>query len=424
MTESAESSRKAQWVAPPRPDWVARVNEEGRYMDLQSVVPLDQDSLLGMARQNTGLADFGDEDWVEPFQVLIKALNEEAELNLMGRLMARSDLLLYLQARLQIEDTYRRHPEIEAEQIVKPILIVGQGRSGTSALLNLLAYDPDNGVCKTWEAYFPCPPPERATYLTDPRIERADKLITQWNRVVPEMPSVHEFTGEIPTETIQLHCLSFQSPSWFSMTSPVPSYVDFMVRRGVLPAFRYEKRVLKLLQWKNPRRHWVLKSPDATRGMLEAMQVYPDVTIVWPHRDPVKALASTINTLGTLAWTRTDRPLRAGSFEFVTDPNACAAMLCAPIAQIESNPQLARQLCHVQYNDFLRTPIEVVQRIYGTAGRSLSDAARRAMLRYMEDYPRAVRPAHRYDLGTKDEIARDRKCFRRYQEYFGVADEV
>src|SRR5690606_38148922 len=94
---------------------------------------------------------------------------------------------------------------------------------------------------------------------TDPRIEKADKIITQWNRVVPELPSVHEFSGEIPTETIQLHCLSFQSPAWFSMIAPAPSYVEYMSKRGVIQALQYEKRVLKLLQWKNPRKHWVLK---------------------------------------------------------------------------------------------------------------------------------------------------------------------
>ena len=303
------TARAKNWNPPPRPEWVKRINEEGSYLDIKSVIPLEENSLLKAAKENTGHSDFGVEDWYQPFKVLIKALDQEAEMTLMGRIMARSDIILYLQARLQVEDTYKRHPEIDDEQITKPILIVGQGRSGTSALMNLLSYDPENGVCKTWEAYFPCPPPEKATYLTDPRSARADKLITQWNRVVPEMPSVHEFTGEIPTESIQLLCLAFQSPSWFTMTSPVNSYVEFVTKIGMLPAFRYKKRVMKLLQWKNPRQHWVLKSPDATRHMLEALEVFPDITLVWPHRDPVKAMSSAVNTLGLLAWTRTDRPL-------------------------------------------------------------------------------------------------------------------
>lgn len=416
--------RVKQWKPPARPAWVRDINAEGACMDLRGVVPLDENSLIAHAKATTGLSDFGDDDWHEPFQVLIRSWDEEASLNLMGRLMARSDLLVYLQSRLQIEDTYKRHPEIADERIDRPIVIVGQGRSGTSGLLNLVARDPENGTCKTWEAYFPCPPPEKATYPTDPRIAKADALITQWNRVVPEMVSVHEFSGEIPTESIQLHCLSFQSPSWFVMTSPAPRYVEYMAKRGVLGALRYERRVLKLLQWKNPRRHWVLKSPDATRYMPEVREVYPDVCLVWSHRDPVKALSSAVNTLGTLAWTRTDQQLPPGVFDHVTDAEKCAAMLCAPIAQIEGDADLRGRLCNVQYRDFIETPIAVVEKIYATCGRTLSEAGRVAMQQFMDDYPRTTRPAHAYDVGSKEQIARERVFFRRYQEYFGVPDEV
>src|SRR5262249_41519680 len=145
------------------------------------------------AKANTGLSDFGIDDWVEPFRIFIKALDEEADLTLMGRLMTRSDILMHLEARLRIEETYKRHPEIDAQQLAPPILIIGSGRSGTSALQNLLSLDPDNGTPKHWEALFPCPPPEAATYHGDPRIRLADERMRQWNRVTPEVISIHEF---------------------------------------------------------------------------------------------------------------------------------------------------------------------------------------------------------------------------------------
>src|SRR5262249_47366293 len=48
----------------PRPDWVRRINDEGRMWQaiglLREMVPLDRDSLLDAARASTGLADFGD----------------------------------------------------------------------------------------------------------------------------------------------------------------------------------------------------------------------------------------------------------------------------------------------------------------------------------------------------------------------------
>ena len=107
----SELDRKAIWQPPPRPDWVTRINAEGNCMDIRGVVPLDENSLLDTAMRNTGLSNFGSEEWREPFKVFVKSLDEEAELNLMGRLMGRSDVLMFLEARLQIEEAYQRHPD-------------------------------------------------------------------------------------------------------------------------------------------------------------------------------------------------------------------------------------------------------------------------------------------------------------------------
>jgi hypothetical protein len=93
--------------------------------------------------------------------------------------------MMHLEARLRIEDTYKRHPEIGEQELSAPILITGSGRSGTSAMQNLLALDPDNGAPRHWETLFPCPPPEAATYRSDPRIAVADRRMTQWQRVIP-----------------------------------------------------------------------------------------------------------------------------------------------------------------------------------------------------------------------------------------------
>jgi hypothetical protein len=55
----------------------------------------------------------------------------------------------------------------------EPFHIIGRPRTGTSYLHNLFTADPDNGAVLQWEAMFPVPPPEKATYRTDPRVERA-----------------------------------------------------------------------------------------------------------------------------------------------------------------------------------------------------------------------------------------------------------
>jgi hypothetical protein len=189
------ADRRQTYKHPPRPEWVTRINAEGRVLGT-GVVPLDSDSLLSTACANTGLNDFGDGDpddhWRAHFEVLIAAIEKEAELNLLGRLLTRSDLLIYLQNRLEVTAWYKRHPEIAEEVIAQPVFIVGLPRSGTTILHEVLAQDKQFRFVKKWEALFPCPPPQENSYNSDSRIQRGHDLITIQNRISPEWKSMHD----------------------------------------------------------------------------------------------------------------------------------------------------------------------------------------------------------------------------------------
>ena len=417
--------RYDNWVPPPRPQWVERVNTEGSYLDIKSIVPLDEDSLIKTAVANTGLSEFGDDHWYEPFKILIKGVEEESELNLFGRIMSRTDLLLYLEARLRIEDCYKRNPEIDAEEITSPLFIIGQGRSGTSVLQNMMSMDPDNGTILSWEAMMPCPPPEKATYRTDPRIEKADKILTQMNRVTPEICAMHEFRAQLPTENIHLHCLGFRSPGWFnSFVGQSPTYLNYIAQQDNTLIYQYEKRVLKLLQWKNRRKHWVLKNPVSILHLPDLLKVYPDAKFIWTHRDPVKALSSEINLIGTLNWVRSDHPFIGESLAQFTDASLVAGMLSQPIDWLESGALPLDQLCNIHYQEFVKSPMAVVEKIYGQFGIEMTGAGRVAMQKYMDDNPRSSRPTHQYDVGSSQLVNKERELFKRYQDYFSVPSEV
>ena len=412
----------AAWRPPDRPEWVQRINDEGRWMDIKSLVPLDPESLLSTAQRNTRLSDFGDESWREPFMIIARALDEEANLNLMGRMMCRSDMLHFLEGRLLIEATYRQHPEIEAEVITKPFFIIGQGRSGTSALLNVMAKDPDSGSVKTWEAIFPCPPPERSTYFTDPRIERGHELIDQWNRVNPTLTSLHEFAGEVPASCVHFMTFSFMS-LWFNQLGQMPSYSSYCAQADWHKAFEYHKRTLKLLQWKNPRKHWVLKSPTHLKMMPTILDVYPDACFVWPHRDPIKAIVSSVDLAGNMIWARSDDNRMLG-FEEYNRPERAVGMLEQPIEWIERGTVPRERLCSVNYVNFIADPVGTVETIYHYFGVELTERARAAMEDYMRDSPRSARPSHSYNADVKAAISKERAAFARYQQYFRVPTET
>ena len=84
-----------------RPDWVRRINAMAFGAGgAAEVVPLDADDLLERAARSTGLDDFGPSTWEEPYRRLVAALNEEAQLHVVGRLLTRYDLLNHLRRTL------------------------------------------------------------------------------------------------------------------------------------------------------------------------------------------------------------------------------------------------------------------------------------------------------------------------------------
>ncbi len=420
---SEQADHRLEWQPPQRPEWVQRINEEGCCMEAEQVVPLDEASLLNSAMESTGLSDFGADDWREPFRVFLKSLNEEAQLNLMGRIRTRSEILQLLEARLQIEETYTRHPEIADEQITQPLIIVGQGRSGTTLLQNLLNSHPDNGAPLHWELVLPCPPPESATYQTDARIEKAHKLIDQWNRVTPTFAAMHEFAGTIPMEDNVTMAMNFMSPTWLDCMGQVPSYDAYIFQQPVEPALRWLERVLKLLQWKNPRKHWVLKDPMHLDRMSELLKVFPDACFIWPHRDPVRALASLVSVVGTIQWGRSDHPFSAVSLAYMTDPDLAAGRFNAVIDHLDSGAIPQDQIAHVLFHDLVADPVGQVGKMYDHFGIELTDSGREAMSRFMKENPRDNRPAHQFDIGSDAAVARVREAFARYQERFDVPVE-
>jgi len=331
---------------------------------------------------------------------------------------------MYLEARLRVEDAYKRNPEIADQELAPPILIVGSGRSGTSAIQNLLAFDPDNGTPKHWEALFPCPPPERATYHTDPRIGVADKRMTQWNRVTPEMEAIHEWGGDMPTELIQIEAMSFQATGWLIFCGFTPSLDAYLAPRGGVAGLSYAKRVLKLLQWKNPRRRWLLKSPDSMRYLPDVFKVFPDMQLIWMHRDPLKSVSSVVSLVGTMLWTRSDRPMDERAIAQLTNPAGMAGLFNRVIDQIERGEVPAAQLHHVQYVDFIDDPLRTVETLYRDMGLELSAVARRAMTDYINEHPRSSRPAHQYSTGDATKQSDERRLFERYQKFSHTKNEL
>lgn len=413
--------QQGSWSAAERPEWLQKLNAEGEYFDLKAVVPLDEASLLAHAKLSTGLSDFGDDLWREPFQVLIKALEDEAQLHLMGRLMARNDIIFWLKTRLQITDLFKNNPEISEEKIVAPMIIMGLPRSGTSILYELLAQDPEAGVPETWEAMMPCPPPEKHSYQTDPRIALGHGMATQWNRVAPRFSTMHEMGGKIPAECGQIMCGSFISDQ-IDALHQTPSYSAYRAQADYEPVYRYHKQVLQALQWKNPRKRWLLKAPAHLGRLQELLSVYPDARLVQTHRDPIKCMASATSLMGTLYHMRSDQPFNAELMEDILLGAATAQSLNAVMDQREQGLVPAENIADSRYQDLMNAPMDCIRNIYAHFGMTLSAEAQARMEAYLTAKPKGKFGAHDYEID--EDKAKERVLFECYQSHYGVPNEI
>jgi len=235
------------WQPGPRPDWVRALHQ----ISEPSWVRLDADEIADEARQRAGLSDFGGDAFWEPYRIFVAALEQEAKLHTLGRLIARDDLLNWLQNRLEMTEWRNRHPEIGEQAVARPIFITGLPRTGTSILHELLARHPRHRAPLHWEVRHPCPPPETGSYATDERIARADRQARFWAEIVPEYDRMHELGGTIPVECIQITAHEFRSDELMGRHI-VPSYAAWFAQCDLVPAYEFHRRMLQHLS----RRCW------------------------------------------------------------------------------------------------------------------------------------------------------------------------
>src|SRR5258708_4323798 len=117
--------------------------------------PLDADALHDRASADTGLRDFGPDDYRERLDVYLAALRDIDGLPPAGTVNFYGQLLQVLKNRLLLTDLQSRHPEIDDIDLRAPVVIAGLPRTGTTHLHNLLAAPPTFRTMPYWESVEP-----------------------------------------------------------------------------------------------------------------------------------------------------------------------------------------------------------------------------------------------------------------------------
>jgi hypothetical protein len=386
-----------------------------------SWVALDEASLVAEALHRTGLDDLGDGDFREPMRRFLAALEEEAKLHYVGRTLARADLVEWLDNRLRVVEACKRDPAIQRAAVEAPIFITGLPRTGTSILHELLAQDPAHRAPLAWEVKRPCPPPETATFETDPRIAEAERAVRLWCEIVPEYDAMHELGARVPVECIALMAPSFRSDE-LSGRHVVPGYAGWLAQAEMRPAYEWHKRTLQVLQSRHARERWVLKAPSHMGALDALFAVYPDARVVQTHRDPLPVMASVASILFATAWVRSDAVSPQAVLGWFTG-ETCAHLLANATRVRDAGRE--SHFADVVYADLVRDPIATIARLYERFELAFTADAEARMRAYIAARPKGRHGAHRYEFeNTGFDRAVERSRFTAYQQRYGVPSEA
>ena len=382
----------------------------------------DVERLVEQAAEQTGLSDLGDDDWREGFDRLIDAFANEARLSEIGRAVVEADLVGYLIKRMQIVGWLRAHPEVTKTDVTPPIVVIGQARTGTTILHDLLAQDPASRVPLAWEVDFPVPPPQAETYDTDPRIEQTEAQQAMVDLVIPGFRKMHPVGARLAQECVRITGSAFRSMI-FPTQYRVPSYGHWLLHEAdMAPAYRWHRAYLQVLQTDHRGERWVLKSPGHIWCLDALLAEYPDAVLVQTHRDPLKIIASVSSLMALLRRLATDEPTMQECAEEFAEYILLG--LDRSVDAREDGTVASDRVVDVQFGDFMSDQIGAVRKVYERLGLELDPGAEARMRSFLADNPQDKHGTHTYsfaDTGLDADEIRARA--KRYQEYFGVASE-
>ena len=353
-------------------------------------------ALVDAAMADTGLGDFGDTtgaDFGVGLDRLVTALTTEARLTPLGQDILGHRLSTLLRNRLRIEDVYRHHPEIDDEIVAGPLFIIGLPRTGTTALSQMLSLDPQIRSLRLWESSDPVPPPETATEHTDARIAETEQGLAAMYETFPRMVSLHYQTATGPTECQDLLGMTFRT-SHFDGMAYVPSYTAWVTDCDMTGAYRYHRRVLRLLQWRCPPRLWHLKTPVHMLALDALDAAYPDARFLWTHRHPAEVLGSVCSLVGyTRSWVSDYAdPAELGAQQLALWSESLRRAVAFRGAVGED------RFADISFSALNADPLATVDASYRRFGLTLSAEAAARLGDWAAANPRGSGGSHEYDL--------------------------
>lgn len=373
-----------------------------------------REQLCDEAVRRTGLSDFGGTEFHEALDLLLSDL-DTAGLSPTGSIGARENILGHLSGRLRSVEGFKLHPQAMGRQIVRPMIVTGIVRSGTTALHKLLSMDRQFQGIEHWLCAAPQPRPRRDQWESHPDFQKAKAVLEAMIAQAPEFLEDHGMAVDTVEESLNLLPQSFCS-NMFSSQFAVPGYDRWYRVQDDTPSYRRFADNLRLIGANDPHRTWLLKNPTDTFSLQEVLNVFPDAMIVQTHRDPLQSIPSVVNLIGAA-----HRMFRGEKADipavYAREEEFWELALRRADTVKDANPG---KVYDVQFVNFVKNQMDIIEQIYEHFGLDLSPQAEAAMRDWLVANPRRSTTMQRFrpeDHGHSSDALKDR--YAAYRTRYG-----
>jgi hypothetical protein len=263
----------------------------------------------------------------------------------------------------------------------------------------------------------PSPPPEAATFDTDPRIAQIQAVL---DHIPEEMLQRHPMAPNRPEQCNMLNDWSLIHQALLAYYE-IPSYRDWLFNADYRPAFEAHRRTLQHLQWHAPGQ-WVLKYPKHLIALEVLLETYPDARIIWTHRDPGVVIPSVCSFTGYIRSANPSYdPLRYGPEWTLFEELVLRRGLSVRDRMVDADTRIH----DLSYRNLMADPVAAVGAAFDKFDIPFSDDSARSVQAWIDAHPQAEHGVHRY---TAEEFGLDRDHLRErfsfYIDRFDVAPEV
>ncbi|MDP6978569.1 MAG: sulfotransferase [Myxococcota bacterium] len=372
--------------------------------------------LHDIAREETGLDDFGDEHYLEGLKVLLEQYDMDCDLSPMGVMSSKMKMVHVLKRRLLAEQAWKDDPSVLDIPIEKPLVITGLVRTGSTALHYLLGSDPDRQFLPYWLSEHPQPRPPEDTWQDHPDYQQSKGAIDMTYEIDPSLKAIHFMSPDWPEECGHLMAQNFTDDYWEGATR-VPHYLEWYKQKSLVETYRRHKKLLQLIGSTQPEMPWLIKYPVHMKHLRSFLEIYPDARVIWTHRDPSNVLSSYASLIAGF------RKLNCNAVDhedIVQEQMESWAAAADRAIEIRSEHDPA-QFYDLHFEDFVGDSVAAARRIYDSFGIEWTDRAEIAMREHHADNQQGKHGKHDHSLGvleTSRQAMLDR--FANYIEHFGV----